>query len=200
MEIIPWLTKLRDEVSNHPLLSNVIVGLILVGLEELMEVEFECPCNSTWNGVFSSTFFIIPAAMAFAFMLIIQKGTLEWSKKTVSCFVPAIVWLILLFFDGQYFACAMTTWKGRFVAVDKDDQMKWCKPNVTSEQSMGDLWAITQKFYAFSQGTSGVLLICVFLILCVINARCDQGVQAGENMAVQSPEAVALQSSEAMAV
>uniref|UniRef100_A0A3B5QTN7 Uncharacterized protein n=1 Tax=Xiphophorus maculatus TaxID=8083 RepID=A0A3B5QTN7_XIPMA len=109
-------------MGHFPLVSNVAFGFILMGLEKLVELEFECPCNPTWNGAFSSAFFIIPAVMAFTLMQIIQGCRCNvWCRKMVSLssFVPAVVWLILLFLDGQYFACAMTDWDGRFVLVDK---------------------------------------------------------------------------------
>ncbi|TWW67471.1 hypothetical protein D4764_02G0005120 [Takifugu flavidus] len=109
--------------------------------EKLVELEFECPCNPKWNGLFSSAFFIIPVIMAFILMLIIQGHRwCEWFKKTVSSSVPAIVWLILLFFDGQYFTCAKTDWKGRFVLIDKAAPKKWCEPisegNFTTQELM----------------------------------------------------------------
>uniref|UniRef100_A0A674MAT7 Uncharacterized protein n=1 Tax=Takifugu rubripes TaxID=31033 RepID=A0A674MAT7_TAKRU len=136
-------------------------------IKKLVELEFQCPCNPKWNGLFSSAFFIIPAIMAFILMLIIQGRRCdessrlitqgyrryessrliiqgcrwdEWFKKTVSSSVPAIVWLISLFLDGQYFACAMTDWEGRFVLVDKAAPQKWCKPisegNFTTQELM----------------------------------------------------------------
>uniref|UniRef100_A0A672IMV6 Uncharacterized protein n=1 Tax=Salarias fasciatus TaxID=181472 RepID=A0A672IMV6_SALFA len=105
---------------------------------KLVELEFECPCHPTWNGVFSSAFFFIPAGMAFTLMLIIQGCRCE--TFILSSFVPAIVWLILLFLDGRYFACAMTDWEGRFVQLDKAAPQKWCEPfskvNVTKEELM----------------------------------------------------------------
>nr|XP_040025444.1 uncharacterized protein LOC120813928 [Gasterosteus aculeatus aculeatus] len=179
------LAMLREELSKRPLLSNVAFGLILMGLEKLVEVEFECPCNPLWNGVFSLAFFIIPAVMAFALMLIIQRTRFDaWSKKNISSFVPPIVWLMLLFFDGQYFACAMTGWNGRFVSVDKDAKMKWCKPNITS----GELMLTIQKFYSISHGTGVVLLIFVCLIAYVIKGSCNQGVEnhPGENLPLEA--------------
>uniref|UniRef100_A0A667WBX1 Uncharacterized protein n=1 Tax=Myripristis murdjan TaxID=586833 RepID=A0A667WBX1_9TELE len=121
--------SLKSEFGNSPLVSNVAFGFILMGLEKLMEVEFECPCNPRWNGLFSSAFFVIPAVMAFWLMLIIQGCRYDRGCPRTMCissFVPPIVWLILLFLDGQYFACAMTDWWGRFVIVDKAAPQKWC--------------------------------------------------------------------------
>lgn len=149
-----WLTRLKNELSNSPLVSNVAFGFILMGLEKLVELEFECPCNPTWNGAFSSAFFIIPAVMAFTLMLIIQGCRCDqWCRKTVSLssFVPAIVWLILLFLDGQYFACAMTDWEGRFVLVDKAPPQKWCEPIGEGDVTPQELMLRSQQLFVFSQ-------------------------------------------------
>ncbi|CAB1331687.1 unnamed protein product [Coregonus sp. 'balchen'] len=114
-----WLSRLKSEFGNSPLVSNVAFGFILMGLEKLVELEFECPCDPKWNGLFSSAFFVIPAIMAFMLMLIIQDCRYDLSgcprTVSISSLVPPIVWLILLFLDGQYFACALTDWSGRFV-------------------------------------------------------------------------------------
>uniref|UniRef100_A0A674MX08 Uncharacterized protein n=1 Tax=Takifugu rubripes TaxID=31033 RepID=A0A674MX08_TAKRU len=140
----------KDAFSKSLLVSNAAFGFILTGLEKLVELEFECPCSPKWNGSFSKAFFIIPAILVFILMLSIQGCRCdessrliiqrcrcdessrftwyEWFMKTVSSFVPAIVWLILLFFDGQYFTCAMTDWKGRFVLIDKAAPKKCHSP------------------------------------------------------------------------
>uniref|UniRef100_A0A4W5KSV5 Uncharacterized protein n=1 Tax=Hucho hucho TaxID=62062 RepID=A0A4W5KSV5_9TELE len=111
-----WLSRLKSEFGNSPLVSNVAFGFILMGLEKLVELEFECPCDPKWNGLFSSAFFVIPAIMAFMLMLIIQDCRYDLSgcprTVSISSLVPPIVWLILLFLDGQYFACALTDWNG----------------------------------------------------------------------------------------
>lgn len=174
-----WLTRLKNELSNSPLVSNVAFGFILMGLEKLVELEFECPCNPTWNGVFSSAFFIIPAVMAFTLMLIIQGCRCDtWCRKAVSLssFVPAIVWLILLFLDGQYFACAMTDWEGRFVLVDKAAPQKWCEPISEGDVSPQELMLRSQQLFVFSQVIGIILLIfiCVGLIVYVIRESCHQ--------------------------
>lgn len=147
-----WLTKLKNEFSNSPFVSNVAFGFILMGLEKLVELEFECPCSPKWNGVFSSAFFIIPAVMAFTLMLIIQRCRRDkWLMKTVSSFMPAIVWLILLFLDGQYFACAMTDWEGRFVLVDKAAPQKWCEPVSQGDAAQKALMLRSQQLFVISQ-------------------------------------------------
>ncbi|TDH17289.1 hypothetical protein EPR50_G00007110 [Perca flavescens] len=153
-----------------------------MGLEKLVELEFECPCSPTWNGVFSSAFFIIPAVMAFTLMLIIQGCRCDmWCRKpvTLSSFVPAIVWLILLFLDGQYFACAMTDWEGRFVLVDKAAPQKWCEPISEGDVTPQELMLRSQQLFVFSQVIGIILLIfiCVGLVVYVIRESCEQEVE-----------------------
>lgn len=152
-----WLSRLKSELSNSPLVSNVAFGFILMGLEKLVELEFECPCNPTWNRLFSAAFFIIPAVMAFTLMLIIQGCRCDaWCRKTLSNCVPAVVWLILLFLDGQYFACAMTDWEGRFVLVDKAAPQKWCEPISEGDVTSQELMLRSQQLFVFSQVSTAV--------------------------------------------
>ncbi|XP_059421418.1 calcium homeostasis modulator protein 6-like [Carassius carassius] len=177
-----WLTRLKNELSNSPLVSNVAFGFILMGLEKLVELEFECPCNPAWNGLFSSAFFIIPAIMALALMMIIQGCRCGiWCRRTVSLssFVPAVVWLILLFLDGQYFACAMTDWHGRFVIVDKAAPQKWCEPIEEESVSPQELMLRSQRLFVESQVVGIVLLIfiCLGLVVYVIRESCGQDLE-----------------------
>ncbi|CAB1322640.1 unnamed protein product [Coregonus sp. 'balchen'] len=72
-----WLSRLESEFGNSPLVSNVAFGFILMGLEKL---EFECPCDPKWNGLFSSAVFVVPAIMAFMLMLVIQDCRYDLSR------------------------------------------------------------------------------------------------------------------------
>ncbi|XP_029702581.1 calcium homeostasis modulator protein 6-like [Takifugu rubripes] len=175
-----WFSKLKDVFSKSLLVSNAVFGFILIGLEKLVELKFECPCSPTWNRPLSSAFFIVPAIMAFILMLIIQGCRCDkWCRKTVSLstFVPAIVWLILLFLDGQYFACAMTDWKGRFVLIDKAAPQKWCEPISEGDVTPQELMLRSQEWNAMSQviGMSLLLLSsCVGLTMYLISEHCKQ--------------------------
>ncbi|CAJ1049067.1 calcium homeostasis modulator protein 6 [Xyrichtys novacula] len=144
-----WYSLLKKEISNSPLVSNLVFGFILMVLEKLVELEFECPCNPKWNRVLSSAFFIIPAVTAFLLMLIIQGCRY-----------------------GQYFACAMTDWEGRFVIVDKAAPQKWCEPN--EKDALQKLMPRWQESFAISQITGMCLLmaICVGLVVYLIYTCC----------------------------
>ncbi|XP_055030033.2 uncharacterized protein [Misgurnus anguillicaudatus] len=187
-----WLARLKDELSDSPLVSNVAFGFILMGLEKLVELEFECPCNPVWNGLFSSAFFIIPAVMALALMIIIQGCRCEFvctSFLSLSSLVPAVVWLILLFLDGQYFACAMTDWHGRYVIVDKAAPQKWCEPTQEERVPPQELMLRSQRLFVESQVIGIVLLIfiCFGLVVYVIRESCQHELETQDvNMAEMS--------------
>ncbi|XP_029702559.1 uncharacterized protein isoform X2 [Takifugu rubripes] len=101
------------------------------------------------------------------------QGWDECIKKTFTSFVPAIVWLILLFFDGQYFTCAMTYWEGR---LDKAASQKWCEPISEGDVTRQELMLRSQEWNAMSQviGMSLLLLICVGLTVYLIRECCQQ--------------------------
>lgn len=120
-----------QEIRKSALASNTAIISILVGLEKMVDVEFECPCYPPWNMVLALGFFIIPSIMAVLLMLLIQNYS--WKDKDrlckiVSSFVPAIVWLVILFLDGQYFCCANSDWLGTYEKTEKENLQKWCKP------------------------------------------------------------------------
>lgn len=156
-----WISRMKEEFERSPLMSNLFFGFILTVLEKLVEMEFECPCNPKWNGLFTSAFFIVPAIMSFILMLIVQQWRCDTRPgETFSpfSFVPVLVWLTLVFLDGQYFACAMTDWEGRFVLLEKAAPHRWCEPisdgNVTSQERM----LRSQKQFVISQVSQLFLL------------------------------------------
>lgn len=149
-----WLGRLKEEFQKSPLVSNVAFGFILMGLERLVELEFECPCDPQYNRTFSSAFFVVPAIMAFLFMLIIQgcRCRKQCSKTGFfASFIPAVVWLILMLFDGQYFTCAMTHWEGRFVPLAQGVPQKWCKPIPDGNVDFQEQMLYSQKQFVISQ-------------------------------------------------
>ncbi|TWW67473.1 hypothetical protein D4764_02G0005140 [Takifugu flavidus] len=102
---------------------------------------------------------------------IFTQGRVKWFKKTVSSFVPAIVWLMLLFFDGQYFTCAMTDWKGRFVLIDKAAPQKWCEPISEGDVTPQELMLRTQEWIAMSQVIGTIFLLVISMGLTVYLIR-----------------------------
>ncbi|XDV40450.1 hypothetical protein PO909_009535 [Leuciscus waleckii] len=180
-----WVATLKKELKKSPFYSNAIIGFIMVGLEKLMEMDFACPCDPKMNLLFSVAYFVIPALFSSALMFYIQSSQCN-TKRLLSigtCITPAAVWIMLLFFDGQYFACAKTSWEGLTVHTDISASTTWCQPfinhdNITEKQI---------KFFRFrntSQIVALVMLGLSSLPLFVFGCkRCHQ--QAG----TEEPEA-----------
>lgn len=152
---------LKDVFKKSPLASNVALAAIMLALEKLLELEFYCPCSPMWNVFYTSAFFIIPTVASFTLMLLSQNckctrdnnkcnGTCDQKNwgKTITSFCTAIVWLVLVLYDGQYFACACTDWEGSY---GPSDYIKWCRPeNVTDERRI-QLTQRVKYFYLYSQ-------------------------------------------------
>lgn len=136
-----WVATLKKQLKKSPFYSNAIIGFLMVGLEKLMEMDFACPCDPKMNLLFSSAYFVIPALFSSALMFYIQSSQCN-TKRLLSvgtCITPAAVWIMLLFFDGQYFACAKTSWEGLTYHTDISASTTWCKPfishdNITEKQ------------------------------------------------------------------
>ncbi|XP_062380748.1 uncharacterized protein LOC134068940 isoform X2 [Sardina pilchardus] len=141
-----FLSKLGVNIVDSPASLNVIFGLILAGLERLADMEFECPCRPTWNVLCFVALFTIPAIIVFVVMMTIQickcqckcNCKCDWNCKTVnrilSSTVPVLVWLALLFNDGEYYACLMDTRNGTYVRTQ--EKRRWCQPteNMTVDE------------------------------------------------------------------
>ncbi|XP_020312367.1 calcium homeostasis modulator protein 6 [Oncorhynchus kisutch] len=165
--------------------SHVVCSFILLGLEKIVEMEFRCPCDPKWNRLFTSAFFIIPAITAFVVMIIVQgptckqvcKRACKWALVYLSSLIPPLVWLIILFFDGQYFACAKSNWNGTFVIANEDAPRKWCEPDEDVPTQMDH----HREFLVQSQGIGMALLlvICAAVTLSVFK-DCSCGKCCGD--------------------
>ncbi len=170
MSKLEWIGRLKNMVKKSPLYSNVIIGFMMLGLEQLVEIDFACPCNPKLNLLFSTTYFVVPALFSFALLFYIQSSQISNHSSCLHCalvcLMPAILWIMLLFFDGQYFACAKTSWEGLTVHTDITASTTWCQPLVTADNT-------TEKQMAFFsyRNNSQVSMImkssCLTFMLCV---------------------------------
>ncbi|XP_041852668.1 uncharacterized protein LOC121647378 isoform X1 [Melanotaenia boesemani] len=167
--IIEWISKVKELLKQSPLAANSCFGLILFVLEKIVEIEFVCPCKPTWNPWHVSAFFVVPAVIVFVLISYIQScGFKQYSCEAfMKSLVPTILWLILLFLDGRYVACAHTSWSGKY-EIDNASLNRWCNPSNSTEGSLTD----TQAYYAYSQyaGIMAALGLAVvyFGYLCII--------------------------------
>lgn len=155
-----WLSLLKVKFEKSRLVTNGVLVGILLGLEKLLELEFNCPCSPHWNAWYSAGFFIIPPSISFTVILLIQECKCKccgkcscgcWVKncgKTLSSSVLSIVWLVLVLYDGQYFACARTSWEGSYASFEK---LQWCRPENVTEEIRIQLTQRVKFWYVYSQ-------------------------------------------------
>ena len=141
------MSVVKNELRKSPIASNAFFGLILVCLEKVVEMDFACPCKAHLNALFSAAYFLVPAVLVFLLMVKVQ-GT-QCGKNVVSSLVPAIIWFIIMFLDGHYFACAMTSWSGSYESVENAAPQKWCEP--ANYSSAREYTIKTQDWYSLSQ-------------------------------------------------
>ncbi|RXN08556.1 heat shock 75 mitochondrial [Labeo rohita] len=73
----------------------------------------------------------------------------DCAKAFIYCLIPPIMWVIVLFLNGDYFSCAKTHWNGVYV-FDEQLNRSWCKP-IERTQNENELRLLTQKYIHDSQ-------------------------------------------------
>ncbi|CAK6961575.1 calcium homeostasis modulator protein 6-like [Scomber scombrus] len=189
--------RLKDELGDNPVVSNVVLAFLLAGVEKMLEVEFTCPCDPEWSTWSVVPFFVIPAVTASLLMLLIHgvskkktnnKNTHENNKEKESKIknkiqniiknivkiflfsgLPLIVWMALMLLNGDYYVCGYSDWPGRFVTADKSS-LKWCEPTNTTSYPSGELLTHSYKLYIWSQWYGNVMVgvLLFFLIVYII--------------------------------
>lgn len=124
----PITEFLKNRVGNLGICS---VGLVV--LEKLMDNDFVCPCQPSYNFwlcvCYGAVPFIASFFLTFCFMDPkpedkVMKGNSVCSKVLYSLLI-SFIWLFLFFFDGQYVACACSYWGGEYTETGAQ---KWCRP------------------------------------------------------------------------
>lgn len=167
-----WTARLKNQLKKSPFYSNAIIGFLMVGLEKLVEMDFACPCKPVMNLVFSIAYFLVPALFSSALMFYIHSPQCKTQSllSTLTCIIPAGVWVMLLFFDGQYYACAKTSWVGLTVKTDISASTTWCQPLINSNN-------VTEKqmeFFGFRNTSQFVglgFLLVISVILFIIGCK-----------------------------
>lgn len=128
-----------------------------------MDVEFTCPCENVFIGQLIFLMFTAPPFFAFMLMFLLtrplrfcydkkKKGNpcCLCLKSFLHCLIPPFVWVMLLLFDGDYYACSQSDWKGMYV-YDEELQTKWCKPTGLNADREADLRGETLDNIAWSK-------------------------------------------------
>ncbi|XP_030280918.1 calcium homeostasis modulator protein 6-like [Sparus aurata] len=166
-----WFSNLKTEFENSPLVSRAALGLILTACEKVTDEEFACPCMSEWNAPFAAAFFVVPAVLIFVLMNMRCCKSNKWKKNLLFGFIDALVWVALVFMDGNYFVCAMTTWSGEFMTDVEGAPQTWCKPD--NETLTKELMMLSQRWYSLSQGI-GLWFIMFIAVLLGIYQFCKK--------------------------
>ncbi len=131
-------------------------SVIFIGLEQLMDQEFSCPCTPGLNMILISFIFLGPALLALTVMMFMRRPCRCKSQNVAELFlfslIPPSLWLFLLLFEGKYVACGMAHWEGDYV-LDEELQIKWCKPTGMSDAGVNEteLRELTEKISFYSR-------------------------------------------------
>ncbi|XP_049929554.1 uncharacterized protein LOC126408183 [Epinephelus moara] len=169
------ISQVKSELRKSPFVLNVFFGFTLMCVEEFTEREFACPCDTGWNSLFAAVYLVVPAVLVLLLMISIKcfQNRMDLKEHVASCasiFGPAIFWIIIVLWDGQTLACALTTWSGSYEDLDDAAPQKWCEPaNLTSSQQ-SEYKAKTQRWFFMSQaiGLGLIITITAFFIVYLI--------------------------------
>ncbi len=160
----------KSYLDTTAVFTTFPLSLFLFGLEALIDTQFSCPCGRLWHEGLTSLMFTAPPCFAFMLMFLLirpLKNTNIWCslgcfcatcpdrkkrcntfclclKSFLHCLIPPLVWVMLLLYDGDYFACGLSDWEGEYV-YDEVLLTKWCKPtgkDADRETSLRDLTII----------------------------------------------------------
>lgn len=135
----------------------------------LVEFQFSCPCNVKINTQLAQAMFIGPflfiLALMFFYFRPFKHGCFHCAKKANgetkdetlqscpksfgNCLILPVMWVIILFLDGDYFVCSSTDWNGHYV-FDEELNRSWCKP-AKGMQNEAELRGLTSNNLHTSQ-------------------------------------------------
>ncbi|XP_048472928.1 calcium homeostasis modulator protein 6-like [Rhincodon typus] len=172
------LEKLKETFPNaksglFQFLGNLLLFLILYGVEHQLENEIQCPCDLRSNTRYISVTFVFPALSLFIIGLLVQSYLqnwchLWWSKQkvqhcpppslfilltVVKASIPAIIWIVLLFLNGNYYTCSKLIGKNETACGWK------CNDNACE---------ILQNLCIESQFIGGLALVILLTVLAIL--------------------------------
>ncbi|KAF5889300.1 protein FAM26F-like, partial [Clarias magur] len=152
-------------------------NLVLLGLEDILDDNFVCPCKHDYNHAISFFYAFVPALgcliCTMLFVDLSVQGVKEGkryrcTKQRVSYSLLSVsICVSLYFIDGRYVACAYSDWEGVYTKSNTLGIGKWCKPvgNETSELK-SELRTLELMF--ISQLTGFILMILVIVIFAIV--------------------------------
>lgn len=127
------LTFLQDILK-----VDSISALALVGLGLLLKKGFACPCHEDSTFLYSTLLFCPIIIIGFLTMLKQIKNYKELQKcfccrgdlcvfgVILSVVITTLTWLMVWYFEADYYVCAESNWGGVWTNYSQDLPFKWC--------------------------------------------------------------------------
>ncbi|XP_030401019.1 uncharacterized protein LOC115641778 [Gopherus evgoodei] len=142
--------------KEYGIASTSIVLLILIGIENVMEVEFKCPPKKTLRNWYSVLYFVVPAVLFLFMSMAFQQKYLKrcclsfdhWFESSFRIVLPSIIWIVILLLDGKYVDCLCKT--SEDFTADNTEQPSDCY--VTSQiAGLGVIFGVTVLFVIYKR-------------------------------------------------
>ncbi|KAI2650482.1 Calcium homeostasis modulator protein 5 [Labeo rohita] len=178
-KLLSLIKKIPEFLKRSPYLVTLPSGFSVIQVEKILEVHFTCPCAVDVNAKLTESmplkfgrFHCPPGAN--------NDTQQDCAKAFIYCLIPPIMWVIVLFLNGDYFSCAKTHWNGVYV-FDEQLNRSWCKP-IERTQNENELRLLTQKYIHDSQNIGYVILaissVMVIVVVGIydscISGKCDR--------------------------
>ncbi|KAI7791069.1 hypothetical protein IRJ41_008709 [Triplophysa rosa] len=175
--------------------KSILFSLFLCVVEKIIGFTFTCPCKHFLNQQIITSIFFGPFLSSFVVMFIRlrpfrypyfevedrrsatptdaeesqrsneAKAPRNCPEAFAYCLIPPFFWITFLLLDGDYVACASTTWDGKYVK-DQDLDRMWCQP---MDRYMND----SEHRHAFqgyisTSQSAGYVLLGVFSVVIAV--------------------------------
>lgn len=172
------LKKIDKFLKHFPYLVALPSGFSFIGVEEIIEIHFSCPCAVGVNSLLTWSIFTGPPLLIFTLLFYYLRPFKHTDtndnkqnslKAFISCLFPPVIWVIIFFLDGDYFACYKMDWKGVYV-FDMQLNRSWCKPTEVMTNETELRYLINN--YVFQSQCIGFFTlasfsIIIFLMVCI---------------------------------
>ncbi|XP_048376271.2 calcium homeostasis modulator protein 5-like [Stegostoma tigrinum] len=173
-----WQAFILDKVKNFScdslpafthVFGNTALSLILFGIKTLMEKEIKCPCEQHLNLYYILVTFVVPVIVLLILGFMLQCNLLKQFCKhqelccstfllVLKASTPAVVWIVLLFLDGDYYSCSKL--------IGKNETQCGLKCNEKPRAAL-------EKHCITSQLIGGMVLVSFLIALFIVHCfRC----------------------------
>nr|XP_055072671.1 uncharacterized protein LOC129452691 [Misgurnus anguillicaudatus] len=185
-----FLTSLQQFLGKYPFFASGPASILLYGLEAVIGQKFSCPCSNELNISRTASIFIGLSLLTFALMFFMirplqnvccrcsagtnkaKDGRKICPKAHLHCLIPPFILIITLLLDGDYLACSLTEWKGKYVFNEEINGM-WCKPTEWPQTRKESKLRNEYVEFIHRSKTYGYAVISVLSILIISVGYCN---------------------------